>query len=763
MTYSRTLGALTVFLCWSSAFAADWVNWRGPEQNGVARDTHLPSKWSPDPKAKDNNLIWKAPVASRSTPLVMNGRVYLINKVGEGVKLQERVMCLDAKDGKVLWQHPFNVFHTDIVEVRLGWSNLAGDPETGNIYAHGTQGMLYCFSKDGKVLWSRSLTEEYGRISGYGGRVTTPIVDGDLVILTMLNASWGDQGRGGNRFLALDKKTGAPVWWGSTGILPKNTYYSCPVVAVIGGQRLVISGGGDGGVHAFKVRTGEKVWSYVLGTGAVNCSPVVSGNLVYIGQGGENPDNNIQGRVVCLDGSKVKDGKPALVWKVDDIKVKYASPILHDGRLYVCDEGGTMFCLDAKDGKELWNYSYGTDCKGSPVWADAKIYISETDGQFHILEPGKDECKELHTQAFKSTDRRNPVKIYGSPAVADGRIYFCTTDGTYCIGLKNRKAPLMIPEPQPVKETPPDKNAKAAHLQVLPADVVVVPGQSVSFKVRAFDDHGRFLREEKAEWSLAPMGLPAGLPAPPPGKGPPPLKGTITSEGKLTVDKAMPGQFGMVEAKIGKLTGKARVRVAPQLPYKQDFSKVPEGRVPAGWVNCQGKFAVRKKDGKDVLVKLAVIPSPLVARANAFIAMPDLKDYTIQADVMGGQKGKDLPDMGIVANRYSLLLVGSTQSLRLVSWDALPRVDKTISFPWKPGVWYRLKLTTRMKGDKGIIQGKAWEADKPEPKDWTVEFEDPLPNRTGSPALYGYATGITDKEPGAEAFYSNVSVTPNGK
>src|ERR1043166_7441366 len=180
------LGVLCVFAR-GSAYAGDWLHWRGPEQNGVSREKDLPESWSPDPKAPNNNLIWKAPYGCRSTPLVMNGRVYIINDAGEGIHEQERVMCFDAETGKVLWEHRFNVFHTDIVSSRVGWTNLAGDAETGNIYAHGVQGLFFCFNRDGKVLWSHSLTEEYGRVSGYGGWVTTPIVDGDLVIIGMVN------------------------------------------------------------------------------------------------------------------------------------------------------------------------------------------------------------------------------------------------------------------------------------------------------------------------------------------------------------------------------------------------------------------------------------------------------------------------------------------------------------------------------------------------------------------------------------------------
>src|SRR5262249_41432634 len=281
---------------------------------------------------------------------------------------------------------------------------------------------LFCFDKDGKVLWSHSLTEEYGRISGYGGRVTSPIVYGPLMIIGMMNASWGEDARGGTRFVAFDKKTGAVVWWAEAGFPPKDTYYSTPVVAPINGELLVISGGGDGGLHAFKFNTGEKVWSYIFGGGAVNCSPVVDGNLVYIGHGDENNDVNVQGRVICLDGSKVKDKKPALVWEKTGIKVKFSSPILHDGRLYVCDDVAKLFCFDAKTGKQLWTKSYGRSGIGSPVLGDGKIYVGAVNSTFRILKPEAKACQILHTQFFPSRTGAD-VEINGSPAVANGRVY----------------------------------------------------------------------------------------------------------------------------------------------------------------------------------------------------------------------------------------------------------------------------------------------------------------------------------------------------
>jgi outer membrane protein assembly factor BamB len=736
--------------------AADWYNWRGPWQNGVSPETNLPDKWSPDPTAEGNNLIWKAPYGCRSTPLVLNGRVYVINHLGSGETTQERVMCLDANSGKFLWEYKFNVWHTDIVTVRLGWTNLAGDPKTGNVYAQGTQGTFLCFDKDGKILWQRSLTEEYGRISGYGGRVTSPTVADDLVIIGMLNSSWGDQGKGGCRFLAMDKLTGAVVWWSEPGGPPKDTFYSVPVVATINGQKLIISGGADGDVFAMKLATGEKVWNYSFGTGAINCSPVVDGSYVYIGHGEESPDTNELGRIICLDASQVENGRPKLVWKKDQIKARYASPALdpQSGRLYFPDEMGKLFCFDAKTGKQFWRFNFGRNARGSPVLADGKIYIGEVSSKFHILKPGAKKCEELHEQQFKPLSGIADVEVNGSPAVANGRVYLSTSEEIYCIGRKDAKP---APEPK-IQEPAPVHGKGPAHLQIVPADVVLSSGDTAVFKVRAFDNHGNFLKEVTAEWSLPVPPVPKGAK-----QAPPALKGVIAG-GKLTVDPKVPAQQGYVLAKAEGLTAQARVRVAPTLPYTQDFAKIPDGAVPGGWVNTQGKFLVATvPGGEKVLRKVNDKGSPLVARGNAYIGMPTLKNYTIESDVMGTKVGDDLPDMGVVANRYTLVLAGNIQKLRITSWDALPRIDRTINYPWQPNVWYRLKLTTEVNGDTAVVKGKCWQRGQPEPAEWTIHVSDSRANHEGSPALYGYVTGIPNVGPGTDIFYAHVRVTPNAK
>src|SRR5262249_5117661 len=149
------------------------------------------------------------------------------------------------------------------------------------------------------------------------------------------------------------------------------------------------------------------------------------------------------------------------------------------------------------------------------------------------------------------------------------RVYFTTTEETYCIGKPGLKAVKNVNPPQTRRQ--PNPNAQPAHLLVYPADVVLEPGQGAAFTVRAYDANGDFIKEIKADEWLLPA------PPPPPGAtgSPPPLQGAITPEGKLTAAKAPPGQFGTVLAKAGNLSARARVRVVPPLPIKQDFANVP--------------------------------------------------------------------------------------------------------------------------------------------------------------------------------------------
>jgi hypothetical protein len=208
-----------------------------------------------------------------------------------------------------------------------------------------------------------------------------------------------------------------------------------------------------------------------------------------------------------------------------------------------------------------------------------------------------------------------------------------------------------------------------------------------------------------------------------------------------------------------------------QIPYSQDFQNVPPGAAPGGWLNVQSKYVVKKlDDGSIVLSKVNTDSRPPFARANAYITLPTATGYTIQADMMGSQVRSRMPDIGLVNCRYTLILDGKTNAagkreVRIVSWEARPRVNEAVEFDWAPGQWYTVKFAIEQKEKTAVVRGKVWKKGETEPQKWTVEFEDPSPNREGAAALYGYISDplINDKNPGADAYYDNVKITPNGK
>jgi outer membrane protein assembly factor BamB len=106
---------LNAILAFSFAVANDWAEWRGPARDGISTEKNLPEKWSP----AGENLAWKAPYGGRSAPIVMGDRVYLQNTAGQGETLQERIMCFNADTGKLLWEHRFNVYLSDVPPHRV--------------------------------------------------------------------------------------------------------------------------------------------------------------------------------------------------------------------------------------------------------------------------------------------------------------------------------------------------------------------------------------------------------------------------------------------------------------------------------------------------------------------------------------------------------------------------------------------------------------------------------------------------------------------
>lgn len=719
---------LNFCLAFAIVVAGDWADWRGPARDGVSTEKNLPEKWSPD----GENLAWKAPYGARSAPIVMGDRVYLQNIAGQGETEQERVMCFNADTGKLLWEHRFNVYLSDVPPHRVGWASPVGDPATLNIYVFGVGGNLIGLNRDGKVLWERSLGEDFGLLTTHGGRTVSPIIDGDLVIVSAVTFQWGQHGRGAHRFMAFDKKTGETVYVSAPGGRPYDTTYAPPIIADINGTRLLIEGSADGFVHAIKPQTGEPVWKIEISKRGLNTGVAVKGTTAILTHSEENLDSSEMGKILAVDATAKGDiKKDQIKWATYGWQGGFSSPVIDGDRLYQIDNGANLAAFDVNNGKQLWLKTLGTIQKASPVFADGKLYVGTESGKFYILKPSATGVEvlsdvQLGTEAI-------PDPVIGSAAVSNGRVYFASMSTLYCIGKKHATSSqhataATAPAMQPSQNPP-------AWVQVVPTELMLKPGEKVNFRARLFDAQGNFIREEPAaEWSLDQ------------------LKGTITN-GSFTVASDAGNQAGMVKAKVGDITGAASVRVFPPLPWSENFEELAPNAAPPNWVSMTLKFAVRDQNGNKVLAKLTE-GSSLLSRSRAYIGPSDWSNYTVESDVMGTQKRRQQGDVGVIAQRYVLTLYGNSQMLHIEPWQ--PEIKRTVSVPfaWKPDTWYRMKLEVQNLPDgKTRARGKVWPVGEAEPAAWMIERIDPIPNRQGAPGIFG--NGLS------EIYFDNVKVYAN--
>ena len=718
----------------SPSVAGDWPDWRGPNRDGTSSEKALPEKWS----LQGDNLTWKAPYGGRSTPVILGDHLYLENTAGARETEQERLMCFNADTGRLLWEYKFNVFQSDVPAHRVGWASPVADPETGNVYSFGVNNLLTALTRDGKKIWERSITEEFSPFTTHGGRTVSPMIDGNLVIVSTPTSTWGTHAGRVQRFIALDKRNGDIVWISTPGGRPYDTSYGPMNIVTINGTRLLITGGSDGAALAMKPQTGEPVWNLVIAKRGLNTGLVVNGKYAIVSHGDENLEGNEMGALVAFDATgKGKLGPSSIKWMVKGFLGGYSSPVMDGDRLYQVDNGGNLFAFDVQTGKELWKQNLGVIQKASSVLADGKIYVGTESGKFYILRPHSDRCEilsdvELPLSSQGLMNQQTPEPIVAGAAIARGRVYFVSSDTLYAVGPKQTRDGAW----KPVTQTMEPGQGTATFVQVSPTEMVLKPGETVQLHARLFDAAGRFLREENsAAWSLDK------------------LSGSI-QDGKFTVPPGAPGQAGLIKATIGGVTGEARGRVIPALPWNETFESYPVGSVPPYWISATtvGKFQVIEMDGQKVLEKVPT--DTLFKRMRVFMGPADWSNYTVQADIRINEKRRQMGDAGIIAQRYTLYAFGNNQRLEMNSWQ--PEVARVASAPfaWKPDTWYRLKLRVENTADgKTRVRGKAWPAADPEPTDWLIDRTDPIPNLQGSPGIFADAQfGV---------YFDNLKVAPN--
>jgi hypothetical protein len=184
----------------------------------------------------------------------------------------------------------------------------------------------------------------------------------------------------------------------------------------------------------------------------------------------------------------------------------------------------------------------------------------------------------------------------------------------------------------------------------------------------------------------------------------------------------------------------------------ETFDGIPVDGVPKHWISTGGKYSVREVEGNKLLVKNP--NPPAFKRARSFFSPADWSDYTTQADFRAVEKRRQMGDAGVVAQRYELAILGSSQKIELRSWQIEEKRTVSKPFAWKADTWYRLKIQVENLPDGKVrARGKAWLATEPEPAEWTLERIDPLGNHHGSAGIFADAPN--------EVFIDNIKVTPN--
>lgn len=757
----RSLPIATLALALSATSthaAAGWLNWRGPDQNGVSPEKH---KLVDKLDLKGPNHRWTYKAHGAGAPVIADGRVYAFAFYGETTDLEEALVCLDVKTGQKLWEHRFRDYLSDTTYNRYAIGAPVVDAETGNIYLESTWGHVMAFNRDGKVLWERSMVEDFGRLTFPNGRTGSLAIDGPLVITDGITANWGADGPASNRFYAFDKRTGELVWTSTPGIQPLDSTFATPVFGNLGDQRVFFQGTGCGNIVCVNARTGEPVWRFRLSQSGVNADVILTedGNIIGI-HGKENVDSTHHGRLVRLkvpteypkSGQKpVVLDKSAELWRNDEFVSFSSSPLLVDGVVYSTIATGSLLAADAKTGQLLWQHKLGPDqLHASPAFADGKLYIPLHDGTVHVIRPTREKPEVVSVSKLDAP-------CLGAPSFYGDSIFIFTKEGLHCFGPKS-SAPL-VPTSFAADRVDSSSKTSAApitQIQVVPSEFVLTPGETQKFTVWGLDAAGRRVKPVTSEVKWEKFIPPTAL-----------VKSEVDGElagDTLKIAPAAKLSAGQFKATYNNLSAFTRGRVVAGLGYKEDFERLPLGQKsptgedvgfpPLPWLGARMKWHVLEKDGGKVAAnRLDVI---LFQRTMNFIGKSNLKNYTFEADIQTDGTRRIMSNVGLVNQRYLIQLAANSRILEVSSNHE--RVKESVPFEAQPNTWYRMK--TRVDADKtgesGTVRAKVWKKGEPEPDKWTIETKIPKIHREGAPAVFAFSPQSQKR-----VFIDNLSLTAN--
>lgn len=369
------LAALSMTL---TVYAADWPHWRGPDYDGISKETIA------DPTVLNNpKILWKAEVGvGYSAVSVAEGRAYTMGNINKNTDV---VFCFDALTGQPVWRYEYP---EDLApKYYEGGCSATPTVEGGKVYTISKSGKVFCFNAaDGKIVWQKQLDF---KLPTWGFAGSALILDNKCIF----NA--------GAAGIALDKNTGEFIWQTEN----EEAGYATPVPFKQGDATYLAVFSKDT-IKAVNSQDGKVAWSYPWKNQAsVNAAdPIVSGSQVFITSG--------YGRgATLLDFS---GPQPTTVWENKSMESQMSGPVLIDGYLYGIDDN-QLVCVDWKTGEQKWVEPSAK--KGAVSAVGDKLLVLHESGQLSIVQVSPENCKVL--ASAKIFDG----KCWTMPVFANGRIY----------------------------------------------------------------------------------------------------------------------------------------------------------------------------------------------------------------------------------------------------------------------------------------------------------------------------------------------------
>ncbi len=427
----------SLFLACCLLLVDNWPQFRGPNSDGHVLNCSSPLEWS-DTK----NVCWKVRIEGLgwSSPVVVDGKVYLTTAVPNASGLSLRAMAIDANTGEVVWDREVRTVD-EVPAIHAKNSHASPTPivSDGVVFVHfGALGITCLNANDGSVVWQNAEID-YPHVHGSGG---SPILhDGKLVIVC--------DGSSNPFVAAIDAKTGQVVWKTVRSVQPRISHsFVTPTVTKLDGRWQVLAPGPDH-FAAYDLETGEELWKVLAPGWSVVPQPALGHGMVFYNHDYDHPE-----LIAAKLGGKGDVTEANIVWRIKRGAPSTPSPLLVGDELYFVSDNGIATCVDAKTGQVHWAERLGGDYSASPVFAnDSVLFLSEA-GVATWIQPGKEYQQVVQNEL--------PGRTFATPAFAGDAMYLRTDEFLYKIA-----EPATAPVQSGARQQPSSRTKLASARQSL--------------------------------------------------------------------------------------------------------------------------------------------------------------------------------------------------------------------------------------------------------------------------------------------------------